>query len=405
MKKKTCATLFGLLFVIMAACLMTGCSSEDKVVGSYAVDPSRVSSSVVDDPDTNVVIIAAASKNQAFRIPDSALSYAKAAIESENYVAYTVPDGSEIKGKIYFSTKRSAAAKEKELASFESDFFGSIAKARDTTGSVDVLSGMIAAANQLKSLDRESAKTICVVSSGICNDGLLATNQDLLAADPKSISEQLMNLGVISDDTFSGVKVRFYGLGQSTGQQRIPASARQSLERLYTSVVEAAGGTVQVATDQLQPLGCDEDLPEVNVVDLGCDEISLPALSAGESAQVVLDSTVLNFQGDNAEFIDEEQANMVLRAAAEKIINGGYSVRVDGYTAASSSRSDNFLMDLSFARAEAVKRTLVSYGACENMISVSGHGSEGSSALESGSFDEAQAALDRRVVLTLANEG
>ena len=394
---------FALVFLISSACLLAGCSgSSSDVPGHYTISEQSISASEASNPQ-DVVIVTAASQGQAFKLPVSALSHAMAAIESESYVGYLVPDGSDLRGKVYAVTKNSERAKEDELSSFKADYLRAACDARDTTGNIDLLTALNKAAGQLNARSGDGAKTICVVSSGLANTGLLATSQELLAADPQAAIDQLRKIGAISD--YRGITVIFYGLGQSTGNQAIPASAKRSLENIYAGIVNAGGGQAVIATDALEALGCDEELPDTGIVDLRADSLDIPALAKGESTQIVLDSAVLTFKGDSAEYADEAQSANVLGEIARVAMSGGYKVAVEGYTADSPSRSDDFLKALSQNRANAVADSLSSLGVPAGNITATGCGSEGSSSMASGSFNESQAQVDRRVVITLANAG
>ena len=395
-------TLAFALLLALTACLLAGCSgSSSDVPGHYTISEQSISASEASNPQ-DVIIVTAASQGQAFKLPVSALSHAMAAIESESYVGYLVPDGSDLRGKVYAVTKNSERAKEDELSSFKADYLRAACDARDTTGNIDLLTALNKAAGQLNARSGDGAKTICVVSSGLANTGLLATSQELLAADPQAAIDQLRKIGAISD--YRGITVIFYGLGQSTGNQAIPASAKRSLENLYTGIVNAGGGKAVVATDALEALGCDGELPDTGIVDLRADSLDIPALAKGESTQIVLDSAVLTFNGDSAEYADEAQSASVLSEIAQAAM-GGYKVTVEGYTADSPSRSDEFLKALSQNRANAVADSLSSLGVPAGNITATGCGSEGSSSMASGSFNESQAQVDRRVVITLANAG
>lgn len=391
------------LLLALAACLLAGCSgSSSDVPGHYTISEQSINASGASNPQ-DVVIVTAASQGQAFKLPVSALSHAMAAIESESYVGYLVPDGSDLRGKVYAGTKNSERAKQDELSSFKADYLCAACDARDITGSIDLLAALNKAAGQLNARSGDGAKTICVVSSGLANTGLLTISQELLAADPQGVVEQLRTIGAIWD--YRDITVIFYGLGQSTGNQAIPASAKKSLENLYAGIVRAGGGEAVVATDALEVLGCDEELPDTGIVDLRADSLDIPALAKGESTQIVLDSAVLTFKGDSAEYADEAQSANVLGEIAQVAMSGGYKVVVEGYTADSPSRSDEFLKALSQNRANAVADSLSSLGVPAGNITATGCGSEGSSSMASGSFNESQAQVDRRVVITLANAG
>lgn len=67
---------------------------------------------------------------------------------------------------------------------------------------------------------------INVISSGLNPTGILAGSSDLLNADANDIANQLASMGALAN--FSGIEVHFYGLGQASGEQVIPAPSRQS---------------------------------------------------------------------------------------------------------------------------------------------------------------------------------
>ena len=248
---------FALALLVSAACLLAGCSgSSSTVPGHYSISEQSISASEASNPQ-DVIIVTAASQGQAFKLPVSALSHAMAAIESESYVGYLVSDGSDLRGKVYAGTKNSERAKEDELSSFKADYLRAACDARDATGNIDLLAALNKAVGQLNARSGDGVKTICVVSSGLANTGLLATSQELLAADPQAAIDQLREIGAISD--YRGITVIFYGLGQSTGNQAIPVSAKKSLENLYAGIVKAGGGEAVVATDALEAIGCDEE--------------------------------------------------------------------------------------------------------------------------------------------------
>lgn len=170
-------TLAFALLLALTACLLAGCSgSSSDVPGHYTISEQSISASEASNPQ-DVVIVTAASQGQAFKLPVSALSHAMAAIESESYVGYLVPDGSDLRGKVYAVTKNSERAKEDELSSFKADYLRAACDARDTTGTIDLLTALNKAAGQLTARSGNGAKTICVVSSGLANTGLLATSQ------------------------------------------------------------------------------------------------------------------------------------------------------------------------------------------------------------------------------------
>ncbi len=405
--KRTAALALAACLALLATLCISGCTGESSaqtshnIPGSYSVAPAAVDASFIEQPESCAIVTAAA-QGQAFKIPTNALAYAKAAIQQGNYAAYTTADSNATPhGKTFATTKNSEAGKQKELESFEADYFTSACSAR-SEGGVDLLSSLNNAANDLRANagTGSSNLVVCVVASGINDTGLLRTTQDLVDADANSIVDQLKSLNAIAD--FSNITVHFYGLGQSSGEQTIPASVQSKLQTLYAAVVEATGGVACIENDVLAPLGCDDELPEVGIVDFEEDALSIPHLARGESAQVTLDETKLAFLGDSAEFADHNQAMSTLSALAEAITENGYATRIEGFTATSPEWDRDDLIELSQARADAVRDALVSLGVSPASIEkVEGLGDAGATSMLSGAFDEAAAKADRKVVVTL----
>lgn len=405
---RTATIAASFLLTLLIAAFATGCAAEGSsgaqsaTPGSYAIDPAAVDSSTITEP-VSCMVVTSASQNSAFRIPATCLAYPKAAIEQGNYAGYLTCDaGSTPHGKTFATTKNSQAGQEKEIDSFLADFFTSVCGARAQTGEIDTLEALNNAANELRAHDNGSKMVINVISSGLNSTGLLAGSSDLLSADPNDIANQLANMGALAN--FSGIEVHFYGLGQASGgEQVIPSSIAAKLQTLYPTLVEAAGGVAIVEPDVLTRLGCDADLPTVSTIDFEQDSLSFPHLEHGQSAQVVLNETVLAFVGDSAEFIDPDQAKATLSELAGTITsNSGATVLVEGYTAASPAFSPSDLVDLSQRRAEAVRDALIAAGVNPGSIEAIGRGDEGATSMNTGTFDETAAKDDRRVVVTLS---
>ena len=264
---------------------------------------------------------------------------------------------------------------------------------------MDLLTALNAAASDLQANAVGDRKAICVVASGISTTGLLATTPELLAADAHDVAAQLRELNAIGN--FSGIDVHFYGLGQTTGDQSMPASVAGKNAALLAAVVEEGGGTAVVEPDQLTPLGCcDDELPTCTVMAFENDALTLPTVAPGESVEVALDDAQLQFVGDEATFADPETADELLGSIAEQVREQGYTVEVEGHTAASQLYPDHGI-ELSTRRAQAVADALTTRGIDPAQVTAAGVGDRDSTSLASGNFDEAQAAKDRKVVLRL----
>lgn len=403
---RSAAIAASFLLALIIATFATGCASggssgaQGAVPGSYAIDPAAVDTSAVLEP-VSCMVVTSASQNSAFRIPTTCLAFPKAAIEQGNYAGYLTCDaGSTPHGKTFATTKSSQAGQEKEIDSFLADYFTSVCAARAQTGEIDLLAALNNAANELRAHNNGSKMVINVIGSGLNSTGLLAASNDLVNADANDIASQLANMGALAN--FADITVHFYGLGQSSGEQVIPNSVAAKLQSLYPTLVEAGGGVAIVEPDVLTRLNCDSELPDVSIIDFAQDSLTFPHLERNQSAQVVLNETVLAFVGDSAEFIDPDKARSTLAELADSIPSSGATVLVEGYTAASPAFSHDELVDLSQRRAEAVRSALVAAGVSPGLIEAVGHGDAGATSMDTGVFSESAAKNDRRVVVTLS---
>ena len=389
-------TLAVALCAAMALAPLAGCgqqAEEQSPTGSYTVKASAVPTDQVECSDAALVVTAA--QGQAFKVPANALAFAKAAVEGCGYVS-TVDAGGHVDGGVYATTSNSKANQREEVESNTKAVFKSACDLRATKPEVDLLGALNAAAADLQANATGEHKAICVVASGVSTTGLLATTPELLSADAHDVVSQLRGLNAVGD--YRGIDVHFYGLGQTTGNQTLPTSAAGKNATLLQTIVEEGGGTAVVESDQLVPLGCDDELPACTVMAFEDDALSLPAITAGQTAEVVLGDAQLQFVGDEATFVDPEAAKSLLSGIAQQVREAGYSVEVEGHTAASQLYPDHGI-ELSTQRAQAVADELIARGVDPQRVCATGVGDADSTSLATGTFDEAQAALDRKVIL------
>ena len=387
------------LCALLATAPLASCgqqTEESQALGTYTVKTSAVPTDQVECSDAALVVTAA--QGQAFRVPNNALAFAKAAVEGCGYVS-TVDSAGSLDGAVYTATSNSKANKREETDTNTKTVFKDACNLRASKPEVDLLTALNAAASDLQANAVGDRKAICVVASGISTTGLLATTPELLAADAHDVAAQLRELNAIGN--FSGIDVHFYGLGQTTGDQSMPASVAGKNAALLAAVVEEGGGTAVVEPDQLTPLGCcDDELPTCTVMAFENDALTLPTVAPGESVEVALDDAQLQFVGDEATFADPETADELLGSIAEQVREQGYTVEVEGHTAASQLYPDHGI-ELSTRRAQAVADALTTRGIDPAQVTAAGVGDRDSTSLASGNFDEAQAAKDRKVVLRL----
>lgn len=388
------------LCALLTTAPLAGCgkqAEEAQVPGEYAVKAYAMSTDGIECSDAAFVVTAA--QGQAFRVPESALAYAKAAVENGGYVS-TVDASGNVNGRVFEAKSNSKSNQREEVDANTKAVFKSICNVRATEPEIDLLAALNAAAGDLQAHGGNN-KVVCVVSSGISTRGLLATTPQLLAADPQDIAAQLSGLNSIGD--YSGINVRFYGPGQTTGEQMMPASAAGKNAALLVAVVEKGGGTVTMAQDILTPLGCDDQLAECSIMAFGDgDTLTLPTVSAGQTAEITLSNSQLQFVGDEATFADPDASARLLDSIASQCLEHKYaSIQVEGHTAASQLYDSDAAIALSTRRAKAVASELISRGMDEQRISASGVGDRDSTSLATGNFDEEAAKQDRKVIIRI----
>lgn len=390
------------LCALLATAPLAGCgkqAEEAQVPGEYTVKASAASSDGIECSDVAFVVTAA--QGQAFGVPENALAFAKAAVENGGYVS-TVDASGNVKGAVHKTKSNSKANQREEVDTNTKTVFKDICNLRATEPEVDLLRALNAAACDLQANASGDHKVICVISSGLSSTGLLAATPALLAADPQDVGAQLCELNSLSD--YSNIEVRFYGLGQVTGdKQKIPSSIAAKNAELLKAILQGAGAaTVKMESDILTPLGCDEELPACTVMMFESDTLTLPTISAGQTAEITLSNSQLQFVGDEATFADPDASARLLDSIASQCLEHKYaSIQVEGHTAASQLYDSDAAIALSTRRAKAVASELISRGMDEQRISASGVGDRDSTSLATGNFDEEAAKQDRKVILRI----
>lgn len=389
------------LCALLATAPLAGCgqqAEEAQVPSEYTVKAPAVSSDDIECSDAAFVVTAA--QGQAFRVPDNALAYAKAAVENGGYVS-TVDASGNVNGRVFEAKSNSKSNQREEVDVNTKAVFKSICNVRATEPEIDLLAALNAAAGDLQAHGGDN-KVLCVVASGVSTTGLIATTPELLAAEAQEIETQLRELNSLSD--YSNIEVHFYGLGQVIGdKQKIPSSIAAKNAELLKAILQGAGATtVKMESDILTPLGCDGELPACTAMTFESDTLTLPTISTGQTAEITLSNSQLQFVGDEATFADPDASARLLDSIASQCLEHKYaSIQVEGHTAASQLYDSDAAIALSTRRAEAVASELISRGMDEQRISVSGVGDRDSASLDAGNFNEEVAKQDRKVILRI----
>lgn len=216
----------------------------------------------------------------------------------------------------------------------------------------------------------EPRKELVVVDSLLSTTGLLDFSaSNLIEQEPEIIVAQLRERRAIPD--LSGVDVKLLGLGQTCGEQaKLTPDYTYRLQAIWLAILDAAGcRSVEVSST---PLGGaePEGLPYVSSVPVIEDSLSFDSTAIPEVIRFD-DETSLRFHGDSARFVDRVQAEETVRPIAQVLRdNPTAGILLAGMTA--SVGGDG--LELSLARAEAVKTLLVGEGVPPEQITCLGLG-------------------------------
>ena len=268
--------------------------------------------------------------------------------------------------------------------------------ARADSPEVDLLAALALASRSVA--DAVGPHIIVVIDSGLQTSGALRfqdADGALLDANPSEVVDLLRRTQQLPDLT--GMRVVFTGLGDTAPPQpTLPQPARAVLVDLWTTIVEAAGGTAETKQTPLPSTRTLEGLPPVSIVPVAMRSVGPPP-----SVTVLRDGTV-GFLPDQAVFRDPGQARTVLADYAREIQQGRRAV-LTGTT--SSAGTPEGRLRLSRDRANAVRELLISLGAPAERIEARGVGSDFPGYVPDrdaqGHLDPLAAARNRQVIIEL----
>lgn len=391
--------LLAAALVLVAWCAITtlaGCSNEE---ASGAVQPE------------SAAFVVGAHANAPLPKSDCASDYIAKAVDTNGYIEVISAEGeprSAVSGAIVGSTANTESKRAQENEQWKAALPGYLSDVRAQTAEVDTLASIELAARALS--EAPGTHSIVVMDSGLQTSGALDFTQGaLIDADASEVAAWLADNSELPDLT--GIQVDWYYLGDvAAPQEDLSPAQRDNLRSIWQTILETAGA--QVAFHDTTPASdAAEGLPEVSVVDLP-ERAAMPdSLTAGETVQVELTESDVKFQGDSAEFVDAGQARDAVADCAELMAeNGNATCLVEGTTASADptqgDEGEQFIQELSQARAAAVANLLVEAGADPDAIEARGcgddHPSHVSDRDDAGKLIPSQAALNRKVIITIS---
>ena len=274
--------------------------------------------------------------------------------------------------------------KQKQIAvNYTVQLQAAYAEVAPTAPEVNTLKAVSIAARALE--DSAGTKELLIVDSGLQTTGYINFVNGLLDAQSEDIVEALEQMQALPDLT--GVRCMWVGLGETIAPQKaLSERQRENLKEIWQSVLYAAGAEAVDFNGGYSTNTVYENAPDVTTVAVETESINVEKREAKESPTIeitgsekpietiILDSTKLQFLGDQAVFADESKAQKTLEETARQLLaHPNNHVYVIGTTAGSAD--NEFTRQLSEARADTVKRKLAQMGVLEDQMTAIGLGS------------------------------
>ena len=350
--------------VVMAAVILSGCGRS--------AGTSKVSLALIGGGHSNMPVFSADCKALYGSMYEAAYTHGDVTMlncdgSPQVFFQATIPE-SDVKGLSENRKKRTA---EEYVEQLQEAYGGAVPSAPE----VNTLKAITMAARALT--DSSGNKSLVIIDSGLQTTGYINFTNGLLDAEPSAVIEALSGMQAIPDLT--GVNVIWIGLGASIApQEELSERQKANLKAIWEGVLYAAGAESVVFDGGYSTNTAYEGAPAVTTVPVETESVYVKTTKPAKSTPIetiVLDSTRLQFRGDLAVFVDEDQAERVLSDVAEELISHPNNhVYVIGTTAGSGGNTD-YTMKLSQDRADVVVASLIKMGVPADQMTAKGLGS------------------------------
>ncbi len=345
-----CAKARAAIPLTVAAGLLAAC-------GSPAV--SVVSAGSQESCHVLVLVVSGRMNSPAPQLTPSMAAAARRAIDQGDPIGLVSLDGTPRLSRMaaFSDPGVNHAALEQARQNFLATLTAAVARTRATSPHADVLDALDVASRAVRG-DCSRGGTIYLEDSGLQETGPLDFRQPgTLGAQPGDIVRFLRAQHELPD--LSGMRLVLAGIGDTAApQQPLSIAQRANLTAIWTAIVRAGGGTVQVSQTPRIGIPAPRHVPQVSLVPVPAE----PQWSQNDPSYRFPDSGPVGFEPNVAVLRDRAAAVAALRPIAQFLIaDRGAVVELTGTTAHWGTLVS--CIGLSRARAEAVKAILVRLGA------------------------------------------
>ena len=296
--------------------------------------------------------------------------------------------------------KQASAAKlQADADSKTKGLLASLSEVKADDPEVDTLEAIQLAVRTLGSSPEGSEKNIVIVDTGLSTTGLLDFRNNVITGSPSAIAEELYVKNAVPDMT--GIHVIWLQLGDvAYPQQDLSPKQTSQLKEIWQAVIERGGGTF-VYSNALSNNDIAENLPEVSVVNLQEEAavmVPIETAAINFDEPQFLSEEQIRFIPDSADYLDPVEAETCISPIAEYMNrNLDLKILLAGTTAGDDN--DSYTINLSKARADTVKNTMIAFGVTPERIYTIGLGSSDPWHIYGVGVDSDLASQNRKVVI------
>ena len=258
-----------------------------------------------------------------------------------------------------------------ESRKWEAELSDELSAVRPDSEGCDLFSSILLAGNQLQASNTQAHKLV-ILCNGVSTATLNFANPAFWTADIDKMISQLQTLEYIQPDLLQNVDVTWVYMTATDGvhQASFTPAMQTRLYAFWDAYMQACGAnTVDFRKDTLTGSAPD-NVPPIEAVAVDAITVSLPdaAATPTEAPALTLDTATLAFAPDSADFLDVQQASRTLDNAASQLRANGGSYVIAGSVAATENSTAEGSLQLSLARAQAVKNELIARGVPQDAV-------------------------------------